>query len=415
MFKPETRLIRSISKMLKFAPLMVLLVASQANAAGFALAEQGAAASGNASAHTALKDSPDLGYFNPSLLATKPGFKAQFGASALFSSLEHEGEALTQSQSPPGTPPTLKLSYVHDFDVLRAGLSLYSGVPFGSGVTWPDSWPGRYEITSIQLRVWELNLNPILSTSVSGVDVALGAGPRLLRSTVGLTRKIDTVESEGEVQLAGDSGGIAWQANGAISWQGLTLGAQYRSAKDLNFEGSADFRDIPPELSGRAQDQGVETMLGLPSRLAVGLSWRHKAHEVMVDVERFGWSSFETFGIDFENPDTPDVSEPRLWEDTWSFRGGYHLRLLEERLSARAGFAWDPSPAPATTLSPTLPDADRVTATLGAGWKFGSGISTDIAFGATLLLEREPTNANAIPGKIRGSIPFVALGVSYEL
>lgn len=408
-------MIRTISQMLKYAPLTALLLAGQAKAAGFALAEQGAAASGNASAHTASKDSPDLAYFNPALLALSPGFRAQLGASFLFSSLEHDGEALTKTESPPGTPPTLKLSYIHDFEAFRAGMSIYAGVPFGSGVTWPNTWPGRFEITSIQLRVWELNLNPVVHTRVAEVELSLGGGPRLLASTVGLTRKIDAVENEGEVELAGEASGVAWQANGAVTWKGVTLGAHYRSPKDLSFEGSADFRDVPPELSGRAQDQNVSTMLGLPSRLAIGVSWRHQNHEFMLDVERFGWSSFETFGINFENPDTPDVLEPRLWQDTWSFRGGYHLRLLEERLSTRAGFAWDPSPAPAATLSPTLPDADRVSGTLGAGWKFGSGVSTDIAFGATLLLEREPTNPNAIPGKIRGSIPFVAVGVSYEL
>src|SRR5690554_6344515 len=131
--------------MLKYAPLTALLLAGQAKAAGFALAEQGAAASGNASAHTASKDSPDLAYFNPALLALSPGFRAQLGASFLFSSLEHDGEALTKTESPPGTPPTLKLSYIHDFEAFRAGMSIYAGVPFGSGVTWPNTWPGRFE------------------------------------------------------------------------------------------------------------------------------------------------------------------------------------------------------------------------------------------------------------------------------
>ena len=125
--------------MLKFAPLMALLLAGQAKAAGFALAEQGAAASGNASAHTASKDSPDLAYFNPALLALSPGFRAQLGASFLFSSLEHDGEALTKSESPPGTPPTLKLSYIHDFEaMLRIILSARDGNALGVAILSSD-------------------------------------------------------------------------------------------------------------------------------------------------------------------------------------------------------------------------------------------------------------------------------------
>lgn len=41
-------------------------------------------------------------------------------------------------------------------------------------------------------------------------------------------------------------------------------------------------------------------------------------------------------------------------------------------LSLRAGFVYDPSPAPATTMGPELPDADKMDYMVGVGYKIGA-------------------------------------------
>jgi len=394
---------------------LLLSSGSPALAAGFALAEQGAAASGNASAHTAVADSADSAFFNPSLNALAPGLKTSLGASFLFAGLEHDGDVLTQTESPPGTPPTLKFGYAHPFQNLNIGGTIYAGVPYGSGVQWPGSWPGRFDITSIALRVYELNANAVVGYRIDDLTFALGGGPRLLRSTVGLTRKIDAVENEADVELAGVGSSLAWQASGAAQLKGATLGVSYRSGVTANLNGRAHFQDVPVELSGVAQDQNVNTSVALPSRLAIGISYNFGPGQLAFDTERYGWSTFKTFGINFENPDTPNVNEPRNWEDTWAFRLGYSHTGLAKELVLRAGLAWDPTPAPANTLSPTLPDSNRSIGTLGAGWTFPINLQINAAYGLMVLQETAPTNPEVLQGKIRGNVHMFSFGVAWHL
>lgn len=385
-------------------------------ASGFAMPEQGAAASGNAGAHTGVQNSVDAAFFNPASVALMPGFQAQLSGAFLFSKITHEGEEITESQTPPGTPPALKLAWAHELQSLRIGVTAYAGVPFGSGVTWPDTWPGRFDITSIALRVYEANINPVMGFSSGDWSVGLGAGPRVLRASVGLTRKLDAVENEANVELAGLGTAWAWQGSAIIAFQNASLGVNYRSGADVAVAGRAHFEDVPVELSNRARDQDVQTTLPVPSRLAIGAAYTFGFGRVSLDAERLGWSVFEAFQIDFAHPETPDVDERRDWNDTWTWRLGYEHTGITPPLALRAGLAFDPTPSPIDTLSPTLPDSDRLMLTLGGGWKLDPfPMQINAAYGYTHLLPKTPTNPDVLPGNIFGRIHTVSLGVSIHL
>ena len=45
---------------------------------------------------------------------------------------------------------------------------------------------------------------------------------------------------------------------------------------------------------------------------------------------------------------------------------------MTDPLSLRAGVVYDPSPVPASTMGPELPDSDRMNYMVGAGYKIGS-------------------------------------------
>ena len=52
-------------------------------------------------------------------------------------------------------------------------------------------------------------------------------------------------------------------------------------------------------------------------------------------------------------------------------RFGVEYRVTDP-LSLRAGVVYDPTPVPASTMGPELPDSDRMNYMVGAGYKIGS-------------------------------------------
>lgn len=398
--------------------LLALLCAAfpaDASAAGFAVAEQGAAALGVGGAATAREDLPDAGFYNPA--AAPAGVRATLGASAIWPALRHTDPATqtrTNAEAHAATPPFVHLGWIGDFGQHRFGGIVSGLVPFGAGLAWPETWMGRFEVTAIELQVFEAAATAVYGVALSEQFEVGGSGSlRAMRSTVTLHRRLDAIDSEPSVMLGGEAqslGGAAalWGRLGQVRG-GLT----YRSAARLDFEGAADFREVPPELSGAAHDQEVTTSVSLPERVAVGAAWDPGWGAFSVDVEYFNWSRFETFGIDFADEGTPDVEEPRNWRSTVAVRGGYEHRLLGRALALRAGLAFDPTPSPTDTLSPTLPDASRVVATLGAGYLFDFGMRIDVALANVALLETTATGDDVFPGTYGGGARIVSLGIGF--
>lgn len=380
---------------------------ADARAAGFAVAEQGAGALGLANAVTGVEDAAGAPFFNPAATTT-PGWKLDASVSGILPFLTHEDRETTRSKFGVATPPALSLGW-QGGQGIRYGGNLGLNVPFGATLTWPDAWPGRFEVTRISLQVFEFSGNLFVGTQRPGWSGGVALGPRFLRSTVSLERDIDAVDSVGQVALGGTANSVSFQAAGFLKYGDFSAGVNFRPGANLEFSGDADFSEIPIELSVSAHDQPVSTAVDLPMRVAGGLAYSVGAGRVSADVEVFGWSSFESFGIDFSDPNTPDVDEPRNWQDTTAVRLGYEHRG-SSFLTWRAGLAFDPTPSPQDTLSPTLPDGDRVVVAAGLGWEFSPRFSGDLGFSHVVILPNEAEGADVFPGTYRGFAEVLSVG-----
>lgn len=390
--------------------LCLFLYAGPVEGAGFAQGMQGAKSSGMAGAVTARKDLRESGYFNPASYAFEPGLTFGFGGALVMGQMAHidpqTGER-TETLPGSGMPPYAHVAYS---DGMFAG-SLSFLVPFGSGLGWPEDWAGRFEITEIGLQALELSpsvaFRPI-------PQIAIAAGPRILNATVEYKRRINTVNppQEGSVHLGTAGWGRGWQASilgePIEDW---TVGLSYRSQVRFDFAGAAHFENIPIEMSHRAHDSAATTTLVLPGRLALGTAYEFGFGLLLsADVEYMGWRTFDEFAINFESEGVPDVAEPRNWNDTVALRIGAEYGGLAEGLALRTGVAIDPSPSPRDTLSPSLPDTNRVVATLGASYAFGFGLEVDGAYGRVFM---SPTSSEgeAFPGDYRASVNLLSLGI----
>ena len=115
---------------------IVLLQAAPAAAAGFAVAEQGAASLGVAGAATARTDLPEVGYFNPSAWALGTGLQSAVGGTVILPTITHQNPetgSTTDAETEPATPPYAYVGYgfgLSDRHTIGGGLSF--GVPFGA-------------------------------------------------------------------------------------------------------------------------------------------------------------------------------------------------------------------------------------------------------------------------------------------
>lgn len=389
--------------------MVILFWANDVSAAGFAVAEQGAAALGMGNAVTGVPEAAGAAFFNPAALLVTPGLGVSVSGALVMPFLTHTYTQDTDSEFHASPIPAISVDWVNDGKI-RYGGGIGFNVPFGASLAWPKTWPGRFDVTAISLQVFEISGNLNLGYFADDFSISISAGPRFLRSTVELEKTIDAVDAEGFVRLGGSANALSFQSSLFAAYQDFSLGLSLRPGVRLDYSGDADFREIPIELALAAHDQGVTTFVELPTRIAGGLAYDVGVGRVSADLEYFGWSSFESFGINFEDPNTPDVDEPRHWEDTFTVRAGYEHRGFNFPLKLRGGFVWDPTPSPNNTLSPTLPDGDRVVLSLGATWDISPTISADLGFAHVIVLENKAEGDEVLPGSYRGFAEVFSLG-----
>jgi long-chain fatty acid transport protein len=102
-------------------------------------------------------------------------------------------------------------------------------------------------------------------------------------------------------------------------------------------------------------------------------------------------------------------------------RVGGEYRVTDP-LALRLGFVYDPTPVPADTLSPLLPDSDRLFYTAGAGYKLGAW-TIDLAYMYVDKRDRTvnnqvnlapPRTGSGFNGSWSGDAHLVALDVGYR-
>ena len=92
------------------------------------------------------------------------------------------------------------------------------------------------------------------------------------------------------------------------------------------------------------------------------------------------------------------------------------FRLASNRYGfqpVRAGLAYDQTPSPGSTLSPTLPDSSRILVAAGAGFNLPRGFVIDVAYMYVHMLERSASGEN-FPGTYNASAHLIGLSFGYR-
>lgn len=356
------------------------VLAAAADAAGFAIDVQGGRATGLGGAYATLADDPTAIFYNPAGLVGREGLQLALGASLIAPNVRFDPD-----EGPPGAtlfnvspPPHAYVAYgLHRR--LAIGVGFFSA--FGSSSRWPEQWSGRFASTGSQVSTYYLQ--PTVSVHLHDwVDG--GFGVHLVRGTVLLERDLDFPGAPGEAALGGGAWGYGLDLGAKIKLiRGvLDIAVAWRGAVRLVFDGRAHFGGVPNEFTPFLHDQAVSSTITLPDTVQAGVALRPaKRFRAAFEVRHTSWSTIRQLEFDYQT--APTTTVPKLWHDTNSLHLGAEYDV-SPALAARAGLVWDPTPSPAGTLAPDLPDSDRFKVAIGAGYSFGS-LRVDGAYQFVLL------------------------------
>jgi long-chain fatty acid transport protein len=396
------------------AAVFSLLASERAWAAGTALDVQSGRGTGMASALTAATDDSASIFYNPAGIARGKILDVQVGDTLIVPSFKFT--------SPTGNETKLPFYVVPPFHGYASGgitdnLSIGIGVftPYGLKVKWPDGWEGRR--FNEESKLYTYYFNPTVAYRIG--PVRLGAGFQLVRATVELKRALALPGGqEGEIELGAGTWGVG--GNGGIQVdaieQYLTVGAQYRSAVSLDFDdGNAHFSNIPPAFQPTLHDQKVSTSITQPDQFAVGVSSRPiKKLLLDLDVVWLGWKKFRSLTLNFpqDTTGTLALTQATNWDNTVNYHlGGEYT--INDSWKVRTGLLYDRSPSPAYTLSPVVPDADRLNIAGGASYVHKTGFRIDAGYQFIVMFSKTSTYA-PFPGDYGGFVNLLSLTVGYR-
>jgi long-chain fatty acid transport protein len=402
---------------------------------GFSIYEQGAKATGMGGAFVATADDPSAIFYNVAGIAQQRHFSIMTGATVINFSNQFEGDP-----NDPFTAGVTAEYRAHTFVIpnfyatvpigtnLTFGLGVFT--PFGLRTNWEKPFPGRFISSDANIKT--LSVEPSVAWQTSDGRVAIGVGAEYRRSHVILQRNNGTLNpftqryaDVANVYLGSDWNN-AWGYNVGIllkPTQTLRIGASYRSDMDVDQTGSATFSQIS---TGNAQldaivkaglppNQDIRTTLSYPSIAAVGIATSAiEGWDLEADVTRTTWSKFESLDVTFVTTPANNLHRLENWHDTYSYRIGGNRRI-NEQWDVRLGALYDENPQDTKTVSPLLPDADRVGATFGVAYRTGPWTLEATEF-VLHFLDRNTfgQNTDGFNGEYKTDANLISVNVGYK-
>jgi long-chain fatty acid transport protein len=380
--------------------LVLLFAASTSFAAGFRLPEAGAKAMGMGFAFTAQADDPSAIYFNPAGLTQLKGQNVMVG----LTYVRENGAEFTGLTPVDNNVPLTSGGFTNQKSETQKDLNFYipnayytrttnsGNVAYGIGIFAPFGLGQEYnnkntsifrnQITKIDLQT--VVVNPTIAVKI-GEFLSVGAGIDWMYGKAELAKTPWTPLLPPSVanlyNLELDADGDAWGYNFGLLLKptaNFRIGASYRSPFNLKLkDGDVTISNTSAAYASGAlgpvptNTRGSAT-ISLPATFALGVSYTMDRLTVNVDGDWTFWHSFKSLPITIQDtvPTLFSTNADKDWKDVVAFRIGAEYRVTDP-FALRAGFVYDPTPVPASTMGPELPDADRMNYMVGAGYKVG--------------------------------------------
>lgn len=380
-----------LRKLLIGVSLIVLASPPALYAGSFRIMDQSASAAGQGSAFIAQADDPSAVYYNPAGMTQLRGVQTSIGALFIGGS--------TNFRSPTGAttrgdfagsvayPPPLNMYAtanlkdlgIKAFGDLTAGIGVLS--PFGTIYRYPNDGPFNTAVTRESLEL--IDIKPTLAYKLNDqLSVGLGADVYTFFNFWGQGQYEYKVNSAGALAPAGTPLEVSGRDT-ALGFNASMLYTPFRNADGkplvnvgLLYRSQATLHLAGQFLTNGAVATDANTTLVLPQVLTGGIAlWpvRDQEHEwkMELDVDFTGWKSARNTDIHLSSGVT--IPFPRNWRSTYSTMIGTEYKWLRPEklphweIAVRGGYWHSQTPIPDSTYSPSVPDADNHSISVGLG------------------------------------------------
>lgn len=403
--------------------------ASSTFAAGFALNDHSAAASGNAlGGAAASKTDISFSFWNPALFTNAKSTTVNVSGALVMPSMD-----VTVTDAKDATPnvPQAGLNGPRDItgagagkdpvdstlvpafyfakplsDKTVAGVSL--NVPFGLSGDYGQDWAGRFHATETALQDIALSftLAHRLHDWVSvGASVQVHKADIVLESAVGFTGR------EGVGRIEADDTSYGYSLGAMLEPKpGTRLGIGYRSQVDFDFKGDVKYSNVSTlngTLTALGQPNLIDTTvtdsITLPSVMTLSMEQELSPKLTLgLSAIKTGWGDLDGLNINFNSSQSNSVLTLDF-EDQWMYSAGLTY-AHSEKLTLRTGVAIDNSPVSDKYRSARTPDGDRKWISFGGTYDFSEMTSASFALTHVMIEDVSVNRTSLTEDRARGTL-----------
>jgi long-chain fatty acid transport protein len=405
--------------MRKISIVMLLILSAALNsfAGGYQVRLQGQKQTGIGLIGTPFAFGASSIFYNPgSLSFMKDNTSISLGASGIFSHAIYgakDSDYKAETENPTGTPFYFYAATKVIEDVV-VGIGVYT--PFGNSNKWDDNWNGRNLIQDISLSA--IFIQPTVSYKI-GEKWGIGGGISIVMGSVDLTKALPSPVN-GQFSMEGKSSAVGYNLGAFFKpTDKLNFGFDYRSKVTMKVDnGNTTFSSIPSSLSEYFPSSGnFKAEIPLPANFDAGVSYQFTEKFMLAfELNMVFWSAYDSLIIDFEenNEKLADSRNPRKYSDSFIPRLGVEYKF-SEKLIARAGVYYDPTPTNEEYFTPETVSLDQIAFTLGLSYVPVKGLSIDLSY---LQLEGLESDKKYTPDNFEGTYRTRAfipgIGLSYN-
>lgn len=424
--------------------------ASSAMAGGFFVREQGALGQGASFAGSGASTALSAMFMNSAAVTSLEGMNADSSLSVILPEAKFTatggtffGNPAVNQSTDIGINAYVPASYVNyqlkGYDPkMFIGLGVNS--PFGLKTEPDKAWAGS--TVGASTRLFTVNFNPTLGYKVSNqLSVGVGAQLEYAKGVFKFATGSPTGPAtfyEGDSLAAGATAGLMYTPTPATR-----IGLGWRSQMTHELEGRFATNPGAPLTAGQAAffGPGVQSKVDLRLPDIVNLSLVQAVApnaRVMATVE---WTNWARFGgleviaaapgnvltkVSGTNPTGAVASGGSIaaisgaWEDGWFFSGGFEYDV-NKNLTVRVGGAYEISPiTKATERITSIPDADRIWASVGFSYNVNAATTLDFGYSHVFVEDAKVdrlnvTGTNLIRADLDASVDIISLGMRMKL
>jgi long-chain fatty acid transport protein len=338
--------------------------------------------------------------WNPATITLFPGRNSQLNATYILPRAEYEvTDPVTLAPLPllpgvvagtgniGGNGAFVPASYTN-FTVGDLTIGWSTGAPYGLS-SKPDNqdYLGQVYNRSSSLRT--LNFSPTIGWRVNDW-LALGAAVQLQYLDISLKRASGVQAGAPPVILEGDDLAFGFRVGAVLTpWQGGTIGIGYRSAFEHDLEGSLSRPGQAP--------LAINARLHLPDSITVGYSQvLNDRWTVHLGGEWTNWSVFDNIPVNVTGTPVTATTLNFEYDDSIYVSAGAEY-AWNDRLTLRAGVAYEWSAVSDRVRTVIISDNDRLWVSAGIGYQATPQLRIDASY-SHLFVKDAPIDLSATSG-----------------